>query len=76
MIKGRIEIRNYDEEELKDIFKYLGPNGKKVLLDVAKRLKIGMDKYGDFTDETKNMDNEAREELVDAIVYLTRGLGK
>lgn len=67
-------MRDYSFEELTMIYGKLGPNGRIVLLDVAKRLEIGMRKYGDWADETKVMDNEAREELLDAVIYLTRGL--
>ena len=60
---------------LVETYAQLGPKGKIVLLSVAERLRIGMERYGDFTDK-KNMDNEAREELLDCIVYLTRGITK
>ena len=55
-------------------YRTLGPNGQKILMQVAERLDIGMSRYGDFGDKSKDMDKEAREELIDAIVYLTRKL--
>ena len=56
-----------------NVFARLGPNGKRVLMQVAKRLEIGAGKYGDFVD-SRDMDKEAREELLDAIIYAAHGV--
>jgi hypothetical protein len=73
MDKGWVRSVDYDEDNLIQAYRNLGPIGKSVLMDIAKRLSIGHERYGDFG-EKKDMDMEAREELLDAIVYLTRGM--
>ena len=55
-------IARYDE---------LGPKGRRVLVDIAERLVAGKRAYGDDFERKRNWQDEAREELLDACVYLT-----
>jgi hypothetical protein len=55
------------DEELRVIFASIGPNGKRVMLEVCRRIKRGHDTYGDFP--KRAWSQERRDELFDAMVY-------
>jgi hypothetical protein len=62
--------------QISALVRNLGPEEKVVLLEVAKRLKMGQENYGrfDLKKDRRNWRREMTEELLDAIVYGTVGL--
>lgn len=57
--------------ELICVYNYIGPNAKKILLDMARRLEKGAVQYGDFdgANANRDWDQETYEEHLDALVY-------
>ncbi len=55
------------EKGLLEIYVDLGPNARRILLEVAKRLDIGRT-HGDF-ETPHDWNKEKREELLDFLVY-------
>lgn len=55
------------EKGLLEIYVNLGPNARRILLEVARRLEIGL-AHGDF-EKPHNWKKEKREELLDFVVY-------
>ena len=58
---------------LAEVLASLGPDERKVLLAVARRLAVGRKCYGplDIHNDPRAWQKEAGEELLDAVVYLT-----
>jgi len=65
--KIRTEVSVPKVGELTAIFTAIGDNGKRVLLELSRRIKRGHDTYGDFP--KRAWSRERREELFDAMVY-------
>lgn len=58
--------------ELFGVIGYLNADEMRVLLEIAKRLRMGQEQYGalDIADDPRDFVKEAHEEFLDAAVYL------
>lgn len=65
-------MENRDLAELEEVWKELGPKGKVMLLEIARRLSRGHKQYGDFV--PRKWTREALEEALDLAVYLSAEL--
>lgn len=50
----------------------LGPVSRKIVRMVVERLRIGKERYGDWTENSRDMMKEALDEALDLAVYLAR----
>ena len=65
----------FDLERLNEIAEGLGPDELAVLIQIAERIAMGRDQYGelDIDKDRRDFSDEAAEEAQDALVYIAAG---